>query len=57
MNLANLLKINKLQVHTRSRDTAQRLLEATDSNLTDMDITEISAKNRFDTSYKIYGKD
>lgn len=52
MSLANLLKINKLQVHTPSRDSVQRLLEAANRNLTDAHITEISAENRFDAAYK-----
>lgn len=52
MSLANLLKINKLQVHNPSREAVQRLLEAANRNLTDAQITEISAENRFDAAYK-----
>src|SRR5450830_552997 len=52
MNLVNLLKINKLQVHSPSRDAVQRLLEAANRNLADAHITEISAENRFDAAYK-----
>jgi hypothetical protein len=52
MNLANLLKINKLQVHSPSRDAVQRLLEAANRNLADAHIIEISAENRFDAAYK-----
>lgn len=52
MSLANLLKINQLQVHNPSRDAVQRLLEAANRNLADAHITEISAENRFDAAYK-----
>lgn len=52
MSLVNLLKINKLQVHSPSRDAVQRLLEAANRNLADAHITEISAENRFDAAYK-----
>lgn len=52
MSLANLLKINKLQVHSPTRDSVQRLLEAAHRNLADAHITEISAENRFDAAYK-----
>lgn len=52
MSLVNLLKINKLQVHSPSRDAVQRLLEAVNRNLADAHITEISAENRFDAAYK-----
>lgn len=52
MSLANLLKINKLQVHSPSRDAVQRLLEAANRNIADAHITEISAENRFDAAYK-----
>jgi hypothetical protein len=52
MSLANLLKINQLQVHNPSRDAVQRLLEAANRNLTDAHITKISAENRFDAAYK-----
>ena len=52
MSLANLLKINKLQVHSPSRDAVHRLLEAAKRNLADAHITEISAENRFDAAYK-----
>jgi hypothetical protein len=52
MSLANLLKINKLQVHNPSREAVKRLLEAANRNLTDAKITEISAENRFDAAYK-----
>jgi hypothetical protein len=52
MSLANLLKINKLQVHSPSRDAVQRLLDAANRNLADAHITEISAENRFDAAYK-----
>lgn len=52
MSLANLLKINKLQLHNPSRDDVQRLLAAAKRNLADAHITEISAENRFDAAYK-----
>ncbi|MFA7351771.1 MAG: hypothetical protein WC009_13510 [Methylotenera sp.] len=52
MSLVNLLKINKLQVHSPSRDAVQRLLEAANRNIADAHITEISAENRFDAAYK-----
>ena len=52
MSLANLLKINKLQIHNPSRDDVQRLLEAAKRNLADAHINEISAENRFDAAYK-----
>lgn len=52
MSLANLLKINKLQIHNPSRDDVQRLLEAAKRNLADSHINEISAENRFDAAYK-----
>ena len=52
MSLANLLKINQLQVHNPSRDAVQRLLDAANRNLTDAHIIEISAENRFDAAYK-----
>ncbi|NOU41583.1 MAG: DNA-binding protein [Methylotenera sp.] len=52
MILVNLLKINKLQVHSPSRDAVQRLLEAANRNIADAHITEISAENRFDAAYK-----
>ena len=52
MSLANLLKINKLQVHSPSRDAVQRLLEAAKRNLADSHINEVSAENRFDAAYK-----
>ena len=43
MSLANLLKINKLQVHSPTRDSVQRLLEAANLNFADSYITQISA--------------
>jgi uncharacterized protein (UPF0332 family) len=52
MSLANLLKINQLQVHNPSQDAVQRLLEAAKRNLADAHIAEISAENRFDAAYK-----
>lgn len=52
MSLANLLKINKLQVHNPSRDDVQRLLTAAKRNLADAHINEVSAENRFDAAYK-----
>jgi hypothetical protein len=52
MSLANLLKINKLQVHSPTRDAVLRLLEAANRNLADAHIAEISAENRFDAAYK-----
>jgi len=52
MNLANLLKINKLQAHNPTRDAVRRLLGAANRNLTDAHISEISAENRFDAAYK-----
>jgi hypothetical protein len=52
MSLANLLKINQLQVHNPSRDAVQCLLEAAKRNLADAHIVEISAENQFDAAYK-----
>ena len=52
MSLANLVKINQLQVHNPSRDAVHRLLEAAKRNIADAHITEISAENRFDAAYK-----
>lgn len=52
MSLANLLKINKLQLHNPSREDVRRLLEAAKRNLADSYITEVSAENRFDAAYK-----
>ena len=52
MSLANLLKINKLQVHSPTRDAVLRLLEAANRNLADAHIAEVSAENRFDAAYK-----
>lgn len=52
MSLANLLKINKLQIHNPSRDDVQRLLEAAKRNLADAHINAVSAENRFDAAYK-----
>jgi hypothetical protein len=52
MSLANLLKINQLQLHNPSREAVQRLLDAAKRNLADAHITEVSAENRFDAAYK-----
>ncbi|PPC88680.1 MAG: DNA-binding protein [Methylotenera sp.] len=52
MSLANLLKINKLQLHNPSKDDVQRLLAAAKRNLADAHIHELSPENRFDAAYK-----
>ncbi len=52
MSLANLLKINKLQLHNPSKDDVQRLLAAAKRNLADAHINEVSPENRFDAAYK-----
>lgn len=52
MSLANLLKINKLQVHSPSKEAVQRLLEAAKRNLADARIDAVSGENRFDAAYK-----
>lgn len=40
MSLANLLKINKLQLHNPSKDDVQRLLAAAKRNLADAHIND-----------------
>ena len=52
MSLANLLKINQLQVHSPSKEAVQRLLEAAKRNLADAHIVAVSGENRFDAAYK-----
>lgn len=52
MSLANLLKINQLQVHSPSKEAVQRLLEAAKRNLADSHISAVSGENRFDAAYK-----
>lgn len=52
MSLANLLKINQLQVHSPSKEAVQRLLEAAKRNLADAHISAVSGENRFDAAYK-----
>jgi len=52
MSLANLLKINQLQVHTASREAVLRLLEAAKRNISDAHISAVSEENRFDAAYK-----
>ena len=52
MSLANLVKINQLQVHNPSQEAVQRLLVAAKRNLADAHISEISGENRFDAAYK-----
>ena len=52
MSLANLLKINQLQVHRPSKEAVQRLLEAAKRNLADAHIGAVSGESRFDAAYK-----
>ena len=52
MSLANLLKINQLQVHSPSKEAVQRLLEAAKRNLADAHVDAVSGENRFDAAYK-----
>lgn len=52
MSLANLLKINQLQVHSPSKEAVQRLLEAAKRNLADSHVGAVSGENRFDAAYK-----
>jgi hypothetical protein len=52
MSLANLVKINKLQLHNPSKDDVHRLLSAAKRNLADAHISELSPENRFDAAYK-----
>ncbi|MDP1766080.1 MAG: hypothetical protein Q8K83_04170 [Methylotenera sp.] len=52
MSLANLLKINQLQVHAASREAVLRLLEAAKRNIADAHISAVSGENRFDAAYK-----
>lgn len=52
MSLANLLKINQLQVHSPSKEAVQRLLEAAKRNLADSHVDAVSGENRFDAAYK-----
>ncbi len=52
MSLDNLVKINKLQMHSPSQGAVQRLLDAARRNIADAHIVEISGENRFDAAYK-----
>lgn len=52
MSLENLAKINRLQPHTPSRASVQRLLQAAVRNIADAEIKDISEENRFDAAYK-----
>jgi hypothetical protein len=52
MSLANLFKINQLQVHNPSREAILRLLDAAKRNIADAHISEVSGENRFDAAYK-----
>jgi hypothetical protein len=52
MSLANLLKINRLQVFAPSADGVQRLLDSAARNLQDAHVVGLSTDNRFDAAYK-----
>jgi len=52
MSLANLLKINRLQVFAPSADGIQRLLDSAARNLNDATVVGLSTDNRFDAAYK-----
>ena len=52
MTLENLLAIHRLQLFDVTPDGLQRLLASAERNLTDARLPELSADNRFDTTYK-----
>jgi hypothetical protein len=52
MTLANLLKINRLQVFQPSAEAVQRLLDAAARNLDDAKLAALGNDNRFDAAYK-----
>jgi uncharacterized protein (UPF0332 family) len=52
MTLANLLKINRLQVFEASAEAIERLLRSAERNLKDARLDAVSSENRFDAAYK-----
>ena len=52
MSLDNLLRIDRLQTHSPSREAVQRLLHAAARNIADAGIKEVSGETRFDAAYK-----
>ena len=52
MSLENLLKINRLQRHTASREAVRRLLLAASRNIEDARVGVVSGETRFDAAYK-----
>lgn len=52
MTLENLLAIHRLQPFEVTPGGLQRLLASAERNLTDAQLPELSADNRFDTAYK-----
>ena len=52
MSLANLLRINRLQVFAPSAEGVQRLLDSAARNLQDAHVVGLSTDNRFDAAYK-----
>jgi hypothetical protein len=52
MTLANLLAIHRLLAFNAMPEGVQRLLDAAARNLTDAQLKQLSAENRFDAAYK-----
>lgn len=52
MTLANLLAIQRLLAFSATPEGVQRLLAAAVRNLTDAQLAQLSAENRFDAAYK-----
>jgi hypothetical protein len=52
MTLANLLAIQRLLAFNATPEGVQRLLAAAVRNLTDAQLAQLSAENRFDAAYK-----
>jgi hypothetical protein len=52
MTLQNLLSIKRLQQQAPHPEAIHKLLEAASRNLSDAQLAQLSADNRFDAAYK-----